>query len=91
MSDNKSQLKTKLTRWIFISIIIISLLQIPLFMTMGDNGYAFDLGENITLFLIGASLVGIVIIAILLFAIVPIATQLIDIRKKEKEDPDMFL
>lgn len=90
-NNEKTQLVNKLVRWIFVFIIVMSLLQIPLFLTMGDNAYSFDLDENITLFLIGASVVGIVLVAIVLFAIWPIVSQLLAIRKAEKEDPDLFL
>jgi hypothetical protein len=88
--NEKSQLMKKLLRWAFVFIIVLSLLQIPLFIIMGETGSKHDL----TVYLVVASLVGIILCTILIFAVGPIVIKLFDIRKKEKqekEDPGMFV
>ena len=92
--SERSQLLKKLLRWVFVSIIIISLLQIPLFITMRETGSMFDLGGSMMYYLLGATVIGVILVAIVLFAIGPIVIKLFDIRKKEKEekeDPGMFV
>ena len=92
MSDNeKSQLVNKLLRWTFIFIVVLSLLQIPLFTLLTENEPSYnslDMGGNEMFFLIGASIVGIVLAAILIFGVGPVVIRLVDIRKKEKEDKE---
>ena len=89
--NEKSQLLNKLLRWVFVFILVISLLQIPLFTILRDTNPSFDMGEKPFLFLAGATIIGVILIAIVLFAFIPIVTKLFDIRKKEKEDPGMFV
>ena len=92
MSDNeKSQLVNKLLRWTFIFIVVLSLLQIPLFTLLTENEPSYnslDMGGNEMFFLIGASIVGIVLAAILIFGVGPVVIRLVDIRKKEKEEKE---
>ena len=92
--NEKSQLLSKLFRWGFVFILVIALLQIPLFIAMRETGSMFDLGSSMMYYLLGATVIGVILVAIVLFAIGPIIIKLIDIRKKEKEDkedPGMFV
>ena len=88
MTNNKSELVNKLLRRIFIFIVVVSLLQIPLFLIMGDTESSFDLGSTGIYYLMGASVVGIVLVAVIFFVIGPIVMQLFELRKKEKEEKE---
>jgi len=90
---DKYQVRAKLLRRIFIFIMITLLLPLPLFPLIRMTETADEWSNTFYFAMIGASIVGVILIAMALLGIAPVVIELLDIRKKEKEekeDPGMF-
>jgi hypothetical protein len=91
--SGKYQLKMKLLRRIFIFFLITLLLPLPLIPLIQRAENAAETSSIFYFALIGASVVGVILIAMALLGIGPVVIELLDIRKREKEekeDPGMF-
>ncbi len=90
----KYELKMKLLRRIFVFFLVLFLLPLPLIPIVGLSEQSdFETSNAFYFAMIGATLGGVVLIALALLSVAPVVIQLLDIRKKEKEekeDPEMF-
>jgi hypothetical protein len=92
-TTDKNKVRMKLLRRIFIFILITLLLPLPLFPLIRMTETADEWSNTFYFALIGASVVGVILIAMALLGIGPVVIELLDIRKREKEeneDPGMF-
>ena len=90
---DKYQLKMKLLRRIFVFFLVLILLPLPLIPILSRPESSIETSRWFYFSIIGASVAGVVLIALALLSIAPVVIELFDIRKKEKEekeDPGMF-
>jgi hypothetical protein len=93
IKSEKYQLQMKLLRRIFIFFLITLLLPLPLIPVIQRAENAPETSSMFYFSLIGATVVGVILIAMALLGIGPVVIELLDIRKREKEekeDPGMF-
>jgi len=84
----KYQLTMKLLRRIFVFFLVLFLLPLPLIPILSRPESSLE-GSNFFYFsIIGASIAGVVLIALALLSIGPVVIELLDIRKKEKEEKE---
>lgn len=87
-APDKSALKMKLLRRIFVFILVLFLLTIPLIPLLWsetNSKYGMNAFNYAIIF---ATVAGIALIAIALLSIGPVVMELLDIRKKEKEEKE---
>ena len=92
-TTDKNKVRMKLLRRIFIFLMITFLLPLPLFPLIRMTENADEFSNTFYFAIIGASVVGVILIAMALLGIGPVVIELLDIRKREKEereDPGMF-
>lgn len=91
---NKTQVKAQLLRRIFYLIVALALMPIVVFpLSQMISGYSFKEISTDFYMLVVASLALITVVAVGLFGVWPIISNLLDLREKEKadkEDIDMF-
>lgn len=90
---DKYQLKMKLLRRIFVFFLVFFLLPLPLIPMLSRPESSMEGSTYFYISILLATLGGLVLIALTLLSIAPVVIQLLDIRKKEKEekeDPGMF-
>ena len=85
-TTEKKELRMKLLRRIFIFFLITLLLPLPLIPLILKAENAPEYSSMFYFALIGASVVGVILIAMALLGIGPVVIELLDIRKKEKEE-----
>jgi FtsH-binding integral membrane protein len=92
-TTDKNKVRMKLLRRIFIFFLVTLLLPLPLFPLMRMTETADEWSTPFYFAIIGASIVGVILIAMALLGIGPVVIELLDIRKREKEereDPGIF-
>lgn len=92
-TTDKYKLRMKLLRRIFIFFLITLLLPLPLFPLIQQTEDAPETSSVFYFALIGATVVGVILIAMALLGVGPVVIELLDLRKREKEereDPGMF-
>jgi hypothetical protein len=87
------QLKMKLLRRIFVFFLVFFLLPLPLIPILSKPESSVEGSAPFYFSILLATLGSLVLIALTLLSIAPVVIQLLDLRKKEKEekeDPGMF-
>jgi hypothetical protein len=88
-APDKSALKMKLLRRIFVFILVLFLIPIPLIPLLWSAETSSEYGMNTFFFsIIFATVASVALIAIALLSIGPVVMELLDIRKKEKEEKE---
>jgi hypothetical protein len=85
-TTKKYQLRIKLLRRIFVFFLVLFLLPLPLIPILSRPESSIETSRYFYFSIIGASLAGVVMIAMVLLSIAPVVIELLDIRKKEKEE-----
>ena len=89
----KHELRIKLLRRIFIFFLVLFLLPLPLIPILSRPESSLEGSTTFYFSLILATFGGVALIALALLSIGPVVIELLDIRKREKderEDPGMF-
>lgn len=90
---DKYQLKMKLLRRIFVFFLVFFLLPLPLIPILSKPESSLEGSTAFYFSILLATIGGLVLIALTLLSIAPVVIELLDLRKKEKEekeDPGMF-
>ncbi|MGD8456177.1 MAG: hypothetical protein PVF83_07320 [Anaerolineales bacterium] len=84
--SEKYQLKMKLLRRIFIFCLMTLVLPLPLIPLIQEAEIAPETSSIFYFALIGSSVYGVILIAMAILGIGPVVIELLDIRKREKEE-----
>jgi len=88
-APDKSALKMKLLRRIFVFILVLFLIPLPLIPLLWSTETSPEYSMNTFFFsIIFATVASVALIAIALLSIAPVVIKLLEIRKKEKEEKE---
>ena len=85
-TTDKYQLRIKLLRRIFVFFLVLFLLPLPLIPILSRPESSLEGSTTFYFSLILATVGGVVLIALALLSIGPVIIELLDIRKREKEE-----